>query len=224
RVKTSDRERDKFVDWLLGLRDQDDYPYDSIGMIVVMPNTNANCLECGKELYKFRDYVFDISKRHKNDIPIQKNVKSRVDNNNSNVKKLLDEGYDRDNYFQVIRQLRVTNKDLDEKFRNKIPILDRDEESKLLQGIQLKHHYDNDRAETWIMNQEMYENYTGKYIGHTSYYIKARELQRKTFLENPALSYAKSKDPKNPEPSLYDLANYFEMLFRNVFRFTNANS
>ncbi|MGV8168765.1 MAG: hypothetical protein ACP5N3_01800 [Candidatus Nanoarchaeia archaeon] len=230
RIKASYREMIKFVDWFLGLRSEEDYPYDTCGKKVIFPDKNLDGTEGGSRIYIYRDYIRESSKKHGGRF-IQKNVNKREKNASENVKKLIEEEYDKNNYMDLMRQCRRVTELLSKK--RKMP--SETEKEMLLQGIQSKYFSEGERIETWIMTDFMHEIYMGPLIGHSAAYIAKREQDRIAYLNNPALSDARKDEAKKKhknndrtgvskqnavaaaEPSLAIVAKKSEELFSRIF-------
>jgi|GEM_PF-3755130 len=212
RVKNSEREMKKFLDWLADLRSEEDYPYDAIAMRIIIPDKKMECGEVGKQIYLLRDQI--VSELEKNGQVIQKNVNTREENKKSPVKKLQREGYDYQNFMEVTRQMRDTNKYLEKK-KIKSEDLTEDQRESLLQYVQIKgfvkikedtetHKKSNkERIEIQIMTEEMDLNYSGDYVGHNSGYIARRDAEREDYIKHPEESPARKEAREREERKKY---------------------
>jgi len=221
RIKRSEREKIKAVDWVLGLRSVDDYPYDGIGIIPIFPDAGYDRRECGELMYRYVDYVRSLSAKDKKFI--MKHIQTKTENRETGIIKLL-KRYDKDNFDQIIRQVIETERLANEKrSQNKEYIITKEEREKMMQGPQIKCHINGDRAEIWIMNQMIYEIYANsELMGHTDEYIWRRDAEREAYLHNPALSdglKGKYEGKINPiEPSRAIIAKKLEEeLFNQMF-------
>jgi hypothetical protein len=233
RIKMSDREMIKFVDWVLGLRSEEDYPYDAIGLISVVPNENLEGKLGGEQIYSFGTFVEKFAKKYgpyfvKNVNNKEQNAK--MENKKPVVQKLNAESYDPINYATIIRNCKHMIDRVKKKMSNKDYLPNKEERETLLQGKQYKHYVESTRAETWVMNKFMYEIYIGEIIGHTTKYISRREQERIAYLNNPALSDAYQDELKRrkkncvktevdcpPQPSRTRIAERVQNLFYPVF-------
>ena len=225
RIKRSEREKIKAVDWVLSLRSVDDYPYDGIGIIPIFPDLGYDKKECGELMYKYVDYVRSLSSKDKKFI--MKHIQTKTENRSTGIIKLL-KRYDRDNFNQVIHQVIETYRMANEKrSQNKEYIITKEEREKMLQGPQIKSHIQGDRAEIWVMNQLIYDIYANsEHMGHTAEYIMRRDAEREAYLHNPALSdglKGKYEGVINPiAPSRAIIAKRLEEdLFKQMFAITN---
>jgi hypothetical protein len=230
------RERKKLIDWMLGLRPKEDYPYDATGALVAVSDTNKDGKEDGMQIYSLRDFIVKRCRQYGK--IIQENLRTKVENSKSKIQKLAIEKYDSENYRTVMRQSRDLSRKLERKKRHKDKLeLDYEQMSVLrkifFQGPKIEHYFNDTRTETIIMNKEMYKNYSGEYIGHTSTYIAWRDQERELYLNNPALSEARKKErlraeKKNikkhqktdrpaPEPSLAIIAKLLEDRLNIIF-------
>lgn len=224
RIKTSERELRKFVDWLCGLRSLGDYPYDGIALRVIISDEKRQCGTSGEQLYQFVSYVADKYKSNgkvlrqntktaeendaiaKSDERQKRNkkgtaIRNREDeNDDSKVKKLNKYEYDPKNFSEILFNMRKMYLSLEKK-TDKDPKykLTKYERETLKQYFQIKHYLkDGDRAEIQIMTQEMYNHFTGKFIGHTADYIKSRDDDCIAYRIDPSKSDAE-KDAKRRE-------------------------
>jgi hypothetical protein len=227
RLKASYREMIKFIDWIMGLRSWEDYPYDAIGLITVVPDLSPEGKSSGSNLYRFGNF---IKTKYAGDgfIKLCNNKEKTYDTEYGRkilIHKLGDE-YDVHNYNNVIKQSR----DIEKRIRaRKNKELKNYEVEGLKQGHQYKHRVEESRAETWVMNKFMHDIYTGEFIGHNTAYISRREQERMAQLINPALSDAVKEEQKRkskgkgsssnarPLPSLNIVGNRIESMFIPVF-------
>ncbi len=229
RVKNSEREMKKLVDWLENLRDKDDYPYDAIAVRVIFRNKLKNrkntdtadisrflaldeksILDMGKELYRLRDQiVYELEQYGK---VIQKNVNIREQNDKASVKKLLKEEFDSNNFLEVINQMRDTYNYL-KQLPSKNISLTEDQKSALLPYIQLKGAIHNERVEIQLMTEEMDFHYSGEFVGHTSLYLTQRDEERDRYLRNPAESSARKNAHKNEFKLIEEKKDFHEKTY-----------
>jgi hypothetical protein len=199
RLKNSEREMNKLIDWYLGLRE--DYPYDGMAVRVIPMNEKLKSGNTGQQIYILRDYVLNNYKKF--GPIIQKNVNNIKENSESKVKKLLMEKYDANNFRDVTNQMKRVYSALEKKFNdNKLPELTPEQKNSLLQYIQMKHYIEDDRVEIQLMNKDMLFHYTGKYVGHTSAYIDGRDSYREEYLDYPSKSPARKNEKKRMERTI----------------------
>ncbi len=224
RIKTSERELRKFVDWLCGLRSLGDYPYDGIALRMIISDEKRQCGTSGEQLYQFVSYVNDKFKS--NGQVLRQNTKTKEENeaitkaeeykrrtkkgtiinnkeeenNDSKVKKLNKYEYDPKNFSEILFNMRKMYLSLEKKTdKDSKYKLTKYERETLKQYFQIKHYLkDGDRAEIQIMTQEMYKHFTGKFIGHTANYIKGRDDDCIAYRIDPSKSDAE-KDAKKRE-------------------------
>jgi len=197
RIKTSERELKKFLDWSYNRRDIKDYPYDSIAATIIIPDFDPKEKPNGKELYRFKDYVRNISKNCYDNNALEKDQAYYEERG---IIKLLDKKYNDSNYKAILAQMDKTARRVDiERKRNRNNPeyrISKDDTDRLFQGSQLKHEIEgNNKIETLIQIRSMNEEYKGPRIGHTSFYFYDRELKRMLFLMNPATNRYTYLDP-----------------------------
>jgi len=233
RIKLSDREKAKAADWVAGLRVWEDYPYDGMGEIAVFPDEGIGQMSCPELMYKYLDYITQ-EKFSNHKIRMLKNTMTlnEFKNNKDETLLKLTEKYSKENYNKIMRLIPQWDKELYSLKKihelskiNDLVRLDKKKEERIiklkdamLQGKQAKGYIDGERAEIWIMNQTMHRAYTGPHIGHTAEHIYARDMFRRLYLHNPALSDALKKlyeGKKNPEePSR---AIIVDMIVKGIF-------
>jgi len=202
RVKRSERELKKLLDWGYGIRKFKDYPFDSIAATIVVPDLNQKKKLNGAEIYQFKDFAKNISDKCYDD-----NVNTEKQNKESEIKKLLIGKYNEANYKEVLAQIEKTMAKVEiERKRSKNPSsyrISSDDRERELQGYRLKHIIEgNNKIETLIQTHFLNEVYEGKDIGHTSFYFAMREWVRKMQLINPALGYANTNPKITELPSI----------------------
>lgn len=202
RVKTSEREMRKFVDWMLGLRKKSDYPYDAIALRIVVPNDKRRCGDSGEQMYACKDFVDKKYKRY-GEI-ISKNLNTEKENEDVEVEKLNKNGYIKKNFTNILTRMREVYNDLKKKNKgSNIYEPNKDQKEALLQYMQFKHYISTgDRAEIQIMNKEMNSHFIGEFVGHTSKYIWGRDKEREEYLEDPSKSDAWKDIQKREERTL----------------------
>jgi hypothetical protein len=188
RIKRSERELEKFLDWSYGRRDVNDYPYDNMAATIIIPDTDQKGSANGKEIYGFKDFIRSISSNSFDNNSLERN-KSEYEK--KGIIKLVDRRYNDDNYNAVLTQMDKTAKKIDiEQNRNKKNSeyrVSKNDTERLFQGPQLKHEIeDKNKIETLIQTRTMNKEYKGPRIGHTSFYFADRERDRMLFLLNPA--------------------------------------
>lgn len=232
RIKTSEREMKKAIDWICGLRRIGDYPYDGIALRVITPNEALAFGSIGEQIYTIKDYIEKKYSRYgeviiKNDKTKEENAQTKDEDGNPNVIKLNKGSYDRNNFRAVLLQMRKIydslkkQQDLFKKRQKKdleSNLLEYNpkgwEKDALLQYLQIKHYVPNaeylvnkrtnkrDRAEIQIMTREMYEHYIGEFVGHTSNYLRKRDKDRKDYIEDPSKSDAAKDAQKRLERTM----------------------
>jgi hypothetical protein len=199
RIKNSERETKKLVDWELELRD--DYPYDSMAGRTVFFNNKKKFGNTGMQMYELKDYLFKQYKKF--GLIILKNVKTKEENRNSEVKKLVGEKYDPENFREVSHQMKKIYANLENKSKKNQPIiLTFNQRMGLLQYISVMHYINDDRMEFQIMNEEMYKHFKGKYVGYTETYVSGRDADREEYLNDPSKSPARKKLKKREERTI----------------------
>jgi hypothetical protein len=197
RVKTSEREMKKFVDWLLGLRLKTDYPYDAIALRIVVPDHKRKCGDSGEQMYKCKEYIEKKYKKYGE--VIYKNLNTEAENLDAKVIKLNKDKYDKKNFSNVILAMRKMYTELKRKVKGDSSYeLTKDQQETMLQYMQIKHYVLDDRAEIQIMNKEMHSHYIGEFVGHTDKYIDRRNREREEALDDPSKSDAR-KDMEKRE-------------------------
>jgi len=208
RIKTSEREMKKAIDWICGLRSIGDYPYDGIALRVITPNEASALGSIGEQIYTIKDYIEKKYARYgeviiKNDKTKAENTQIKDEEGNPNVIKLNKGSYDRDNFRSVLEQMRKVYESLKKQQKKNPEYKPKGwEKDSLLQYLQIKHYVPNveylvnkrtnkkDRAEIQIMTKEMYEHYIGEFVGHTSDYLRKRDNDRKEYIKDPSKSDA----------------------------------
>ncbi|HYD03701.1 MAG TPA: hypothetical protein VEC16_05375 [Alphaproteobacteria bacterium] len=194
RVKSSERELIKLVDYFYDLRAEDDFPYDSAGLMFVSRD------EIGRKIYKFKDFVQrcvgELAEKYNvepKELMRLANVKTIEENAISAAKK-LNPKYSYSNYMEVVNQNNTILTILDEMSRSGQHI-DGDTvingakvKDWIMHGHQIKHIYEDIRVETWCMTKGMHLNYVGKYLGHTEQYIQSRDKAHLECIRNPNLA------------------------------------
>jgi len=197
RIKTSERELKKFIDWLCGLRSIGDYPYDGIALRVIISDEKRACGTNGEQLYNFVSHV--EKKYGKYGEFLKQNTKTKSENakkidpeGNPNVKKLDKDEYDYNNFMDILLNMRKTYLSLKREVKRHPDYkLSKEEKETLKQYFQIKHYLeDGDRAEIQIMTKEMYSHFVGEFIGHTARYIKGRDDDCIEYRLDPAKSDA----------------------------------
>jgi hypothetical protein len=220
RVKRSSRELKKFADWSCGLRNEDDYPFDGIATTIVCKDKTSKKAPDGKELYAFKDFASSISSS-----VLVTNTNSARENNDplNRVKKLQNE-YSTENFSQILEQLKETTKriargkEVTKTIKYQEYTLLKDDIERLKQYIQLKHYIENNnRVETLIMTNNMYQIYTGEDIGHTSFYFANRDRKRFEYLNNPALADTNNDPHITKLPNVNHLVHRIEETFKKAF-------
>jgi len=209
RIKNSEREMKKLVDWLENLRDKEDYPYDAIAVRVVFQNKKSvynvdnkdityidiekNLLNIGEQLYALRDQI--VTELQQYDEVIQKNMHTKIENEKSIIKKLQIEEFNPENFLEVTKQMRDTYNYLEQRYSKNIALTN-DQKETLLPYMTIKGVINNERIEIQLMTEEMDYHYRGKYVGHTRSYIAQRDEERDKYLRNPAESNARKNIKK----------------------------
>ena len=235
RIKNSEREKAKAVDWATGMRGWEDYPFDDLGLIGVFPDDKIGKLAPGEILYKFLDFIYD-GKMSRNKDRIIKNHMTLTEyiSNRDELLLKLTHKYNIENYYKIMEIINRSDRELSEFKRNHDMNNLNEQETKYLrklkganlQGLQFKGFIDGERAEVWSMNERMFKAYTGEHIGHTGDYIFGRDEFRELYLHNPALSDGRKKfheDEEYPyEPSLAIVVKLAEReLFDYMFTITS---
>lgn len=191
RVKRSKRELEKFVDYLLGIRDE--FHYDSIATHEIVPN--------GKILYDSVENIHTIS----DSIPFKAEYRPLG---------LLLPFYKKENINNIINEGNNIESILEA--RKKIT---QEDKNKLLAGIWIDHHFNKMRLETILQIPEFFKWYKGV-LGHNSYYQKERERNRVENQKNMKFYIHKSKAEEQSIILNYNLnhvAKHLEERFSKVY-------
>jgi len=221
RIKTSEREMKKAIDWICGLRSLGDYPYDGIAARVITPNEALAFGSIGEQIYMIKDYIEKKYNKYgeviiKNDKTKEENSRAKDDKGNPNIIKLNRGQYDRENFRAVQMQIRKVYDSLKKKIKTDPDYeLKSWEKDALLQYLQIKHYIPNvehltnketkkkrDRAELHILTKEMYDHYAGEFVGHTSKYLRGRDDDRRKSIEDPSKSDAAKDALKREQRTL----------------------
>jgi hypothetical protein len=193
RVKKSARELEKLVDWMLGLRGGEGFPYDSIGTIEVVPMS---------ELYKNLEEIRDMSDKpsHPGD-----DKTFRIDHRN------LPKRYNRDQFLAIINK----GKSLAASLEKSTQYPSDDERKELLTGVWIDHSVKNMRLETILQIPIFYEWGDTGPIKHDTYYYDFKRKKRIEKLKNPAKAF--DEHTTKVEPGLLLVANHLERLFSDLY-------
>ncbi|GIU70187.1 MAG: hypothetical protein KatS3mg002_1423 [Candidatus Woesearchaeota archaeon] len=193
RIKKSKRELEKFIDYLIGTREE--FHYDSIATQEIVPKNKA--------FYDNIEYIHEISD------PTPFNIEYRP-------KGILLPFYNKDNISKLINNGEtISNKLLSLK---KTP--SDDDKNKLLAGIWIDHNFNKMRIETILQIPEFFKWYKGV-IGHTSYYQKERSENRIKKQKNNRFYIYKDKINQNKDIIInYNMdfvSKHLEERFKNIF-------
>ncbi len=192
RVKKSKRELEKFVDYLLGIREA--FHYDSIATHEIVPK--------GKIFHDSIEYIHTISdgKPFKADyrpagilLPFY---------SKENINDIIKDGTVAENISEVRKKIEPEDK------------------TKLLAGIWIDHHFSKMRIETILQIPEFFKWYKGV-LGHNAHYQKERAEKRLEDQRNIKLTLYKSKGDQEQNIVLnYNLnhvAKHLEERFSKVY-------
>lgn len=188
RVKRSERYLQKFVDWMLGVREIKDYArdfffYDSSGIIEINPL---------KELYPSTKQIQE---------ELSDKPKSHFDNTTFWIEYAseLPKEFNKAIVTKKIIAAQKLAKEIKHRGGHNIT---REEKKILLMGLKIHHIYDHMRMESFMQTREMFEIYENT-IGHTTIYIADRDRNRKEVLAKNGLQF---------------VASNLEDMFRPMFR------
>ncbi len=159
RVKSSQRELEKFVDWVTGVRN--DIHYDSIASIEIVPF---------KEFYDSPQLIRSISDPKY----------FRVEYKNL-PEEMLSDG----EFHRIIREgNELSKRILSQPVENRT--IPEETEKKLLKGIWIDHFFKGLPMETIVQVKEFHDWYLGP-LGHDTYYVKNRDEKRMAKLNEACL-------------------------------------
>jgi len=193
RVKKSKRELEKFVDYLLGIREE--FHYDSIATHEIVPK--------GKIFYDNIEQIHTISD-------------SKPFKSDYRPAGILLPFYNKENLHDII----VEGNNVSEKLSNSQKQVTNADKDKLLAGIWIDHHFNKMRIETILQIPEFLNWYKGV-LGHDAHYHKEREEKRLNKQKNVRFQAFKHKS--EPEQNIvinYNLnhvAKHLEQRFNNVY-------
>ncbi len=193
RVKKSQRELEKFVDYLLGVRTE--FHYDSIATHEVVPK--------GKIFYENIEQIHMIS----DSTPFKADYRP---------KEILLPFYNKENLHNII----IEGNKLAEKYAITHKKVTSEDKDKLLAGIWIDHHFNKMRIETILQIQEFFSWYKGV-LGHDAHYHKEREESRLKSHKNKNFNVYKHKsDPSQSITLNYNInhvARHLENRFSKVY-------
>lgn len=191
RVKKSKRELEKFVDYLLGIRDS--FHYDSIATHEIVPK--------GRIFHDSVEHIHTISDSKPFKVDYRPNGVLLPFYSKENLNDIIVEGTAAENISEARKKVNAEDK------------------NKLLAGIWIDHHFNKMRIETILQIPEFFKWYKGV-LGHNAHYQRERTKKRLESQKNMKFNLYKSKTGDQSIMLNYNLnyvAKHLEERFSKVY-------